>query len=107
MSNLLTTEQIAEFTASGCLFFDSLISDEINKEFLEDIGHTKIDKIDIKKHFENIKSTSSIPRIIAGTPLSESYLEHSPLKKIFNNDVVKGAINSLVGSKCVFTGGPG
>ena len=31
MSNLLTTEQIAEFTASGCLFFDSLISDEINK----------------------------------------------------------------------------
>ena len=101
MSNLLTTEQIAEFTASGCLFFDSLISDEINKEFLEDIGHTKIDKIDIKKHFENIKSTSSIPRIITGTPLSKSYLEHSPLKKIFNNDVVKGAINSLVGSKCV------
>ena len=101
MSNLLTTEQIAEFTASGCLFFDSLIGDEINKEFLEDIGHTEIDKVDNKKHFENIKSTSNIPRIIAGTPLSKSYLEHSPLKKIFNNDVVKGAINSLVGSKCV------
>ena len=56
MNNLLTTEQMAEFTASGCLFFDSLIDDVTNKEFLEDIGHTKIDKIDIEKHFENIKS---------------------------------------------------
>ena len=46
MSKLLTTEQMAEFTASGCLFFDSLIPDEINKEFLTDIGHTDVDKID-------------------------------------------------------------
>jgi hypothetical protein len=101
MSNLLTTKQIAEFTASGCLFFDSLISDEINIKFLDDIGHTEFDKIDIDKHFENIKLTSSIPRIKAGTPLSKSYPESSPLNKIFNNDVLKGAINSLVGSKCI------
>ena len=101
MNNLLTTEQMAEFTASGCLFFDSLIGDEINKEFLQDIGDTEIDKIDIIKHYENIKSTSRIPRIIPETPLSKSYPKNSPLNKIFNNDVVKGAINSLVGSKCV------
>ena len=101
MSKLLTTEQMAEFTASGCLFFDSLIPDEINKEFLTDIGHTDVDKIDIKKHLGNIKATSSIPRIIAGTPLSESYPDNSPLEKIFKNDVVKGAIESLVGSKCI------
>ena len=31
MSNLLTTEQLAEFTASGCLFFDGLISKDINE----------------------------------------------------------------------------
>ena len=101
MSNLLTTEQMAEFTASGCLFFDGLISKDINEEFLNDIGHTEKSKIDVQKHFENIKASSSIPRIPAGTSLRESYPENSPLDKIFKNDVVKGAIDSLVGSKCV------
>ena len=74
--------------------------DEINKEFLFPLLLTKF-KIDIKKHLGNIKATSSIPRIIAGTPLSESYPDNSPLEKIFKNDIVKGAIESLVGSKCI------
>ena len=82
MSNLLTTEQIAEFTASGCLFFDSLIGDEINKEFLEDIGHTEIKNVDsVQKYYQNIKATSSIPRIPAGTHLKEAYPANSPIEK--------------------------
>ena len=47
MPKLLTTEQMAEFASSGCLFFDELIDEQTNKEFLDDIGHTDIDKADI------------------------------------------------------------
>ena len=38
MVQLLSTEQMAEFANSGCLFFDGLIDNETNKEFLNDIG---------------------------------------------------------------------
>ena len=46
MAKLLTTEQMAEFASSGCLFFEELIDKETNKEFLDDIGHTSADKVD-------------------------------------------------------------
>ena len=40
--NLLTTSQMAEFAAKGCLRFDGLIDNDLNQEFLdlfaEDIG---------------------------------------------------------------------
>ena len=31
MPKLLTTEQMAEFASSGCLFFDELIDEQTNK----------------------------------------------------------------------------
>ena len=102
MPKLLTTEQMAEFASSGCLFFDELIDEQTNKEFLDDIGHTDIDKADsINDFYKNIKATSSIPRIPAGTSLKEAFPKDSPLDKIFKNEVVEGAITSLVGSKTI------
>ena len=74
MPKLLSTEQMAEFANSGYLFFEGIIDKDINREFLNDIGHTNIDDVDnIQKHFQNIKSSSSIPRIPAGTPLENAY----------------------------------
>ena len=35
MTKLLSTEQMAEFANSGCLFFEGLIDEDINKEFFE------------------------------------------------------------------------
>ena len=99
MAKLLTTEQMAEFASSGCLFFDELIDKETNKEFLDDIGHTSADKVDsMQTYNKNIKATSSIPRIKAGSPLKNAYPVNSPLEKILKNEVVAGAIQSLVGS---------
>ena len=99
MVKLLTTEQMAEFASSGCLFFDELIDKETNKEFLDDIGHTSADKVDsMQTYNKNIKATSSIPRIKAGSPLKNAYPVNSPLEKILKNEVVAGAIQSLVGS---------
>ena len=61
MTKLLSTELMAEFANSGCLFFEGLIDEDINKEFLNDIGHTDIDDVDnIQHYFQNIKSSSSI-----------------------------------------------
>ena len=37
MTKLLSTEQMAEFANSGCLFFEGLIDEDINREFLNDI----------------------------------------------------------------------
>ena len=83
MVQLLSTEQMAEFANSGCLFFDGLIDNETNKEFLNDIGHTEIENVDnMQKYFQNIKASSSIPRIPAGTPLKNAYPHKSPLEKI-------------------------
>ena len=99
MPKLLTTEQMAEFASSGCLFFEELIDKETNKEFLDDIGHTSADKVDsMETYNKNIKATSSIPRIKAGSPLKNAYPVNSPLEKILKNEVVAGAIQSLVGS---------
>ena len=99
MAKLLTTEQMAEFASSGCLFFEELIDKETNKEFLDDIGHTSADKVDsMQTYNKNIKATSSIPRIKAGSPLKNAYPVNSPLEKILKNEVVAGAIQSLVGS---------
>ena len=75
MSKLLTTEQMAEFASSGCLFFNELIDEQTNKEFLEDIGHTGIDEVDsVQDFYKNIKATSSIPRIPAGASLKDCLL---------------------------------
>ena len=102
MAKLLTTEQMAEFASSGCLFFEELIDKETNKEFLDDIGHTSADKVDsMETYNKNIKATSSIPRIKAGSPLKNAYPVNSPLEKILKNEVVAGAIQSLVGSNPV------
>jgi len=102
MAKLLTTEQMAEFASSGSLFFDELIDKETNKEFLDDIGHTSADKVDsMQTYNKNIKATSSIPRIKAGSPLKNAYPVNSPLEKILKNEVVAGAIQSLVGSNPV------
>ena len=52
MVQLLSTEQMAEFANSGCLFFDGLIDNETNKEFLNDIGYTDIEHVDnMQKYF--------------------------------------------------------
>jgi len=102
MAKLLTTEQMAEFANSGCLFFDQLIDDQTNKEFLDDIGHTKMGEVNlVQEYYKNIKETSSIQRIPAGTPFKNAYSTNSPLEKIFKNEVVDGAIKSLVGDTAV------
>lgn len=101
-TKLLTNEQMAEFTSKGFLVFDSLIPEEINKRFLDDIGDTTTEPTEnINDHYNKIMQSSSIPIVKAGTPLKYSYPKESALNKIISHPVVDGAITSLVGSDCI------
>ena len=99
---MLSDEQMANFTAKGFLVFDSIIPDDVNKRFLDDIGHTTDEPVDtVFDHYSRIMKESSIPIVKAGTPLAESYPTDTALAKIISNPTISGAIDSLVGLDCV------
>ena len=85
-TKLLTNEQMAEFTSKGFLVFESLIPEEINKRFLDDISDTTTEPTDnINDHYNYIMLSSSIPIVKAGTPLKNSYPKESALNKIISH----------------------
>ena len=56
---MLTDEQMANFTAKGYLVLDSIIPEEINKQFLNDIGHTTNEPVDsVHDHYSRIMPVS-------------------------------------------------
>ena len=99
---LLTTNQMAEFTAKGYLFLEGIIESEINNEFINNINKLNEDlSFNIEDHIKKIKTKNIIPFVKPQTPLFSAYPKNTPLSKIFNNKFVAGAITSLVGSNCI------
>ena len=92
--NLLTTSQVAEFAAKGCLRFDGLIDSDLNQEFLdlfaEDIGSDDryVNKV--------------IPNCKPGTYVSRAFPQDHPLSKILAQPVVAGTLKSLIGTNPIF-----
>ena len=92
--NLLTTSQMAEFAAKGCLRFDGLIDSNLNQEFLdlfaEDIGSDDryVNKV--------------IPNCKPGTYVSQAFPQDHPLSKILAQPVVAGTLKSLIGTNPIF-----
>ena len=92
--NLLTTSQVAEFAAKGCLRFDGLIGSNLNQEFLdlfaEDIGSDDryVNKV--------------IPNCKPGTYVSQAFPQDHPLSKILAQPVVAGTLKSLMGTNPIF-----
>ncbi len=75
---LLTSVQVADFVASGFLRFDGIVDDATNKEAMAALE-------------------AGLPGVVAGTPLSQAYVDHPAVTKILDLPQVKGAIASLVG----------
>ena len=92
--NLLTTSQVAEFAAKGCLRFDGLIDSDLNQEFLdlfaEDIGSDD-------RHVNRV-----IPNCKPGTYVSQAFPQDHPLSKILAQPVVAGTLKSLMGTNPIF-----
>ena len=92
--NLLTTSQVAEFAAKGCLRFDGLIDSDLNQEFLDLFA-------------ENIGSDDRyvnrvIPNCKPGTYVSQAFPQDHPLSKILAQPVVAGTLKSLMGTNPIF-----
>ena len=92
--NLLTTSQVAEFAAKGCLRFDGLIGSDLNQEFLdlfaEDIGSDD-------RYVNRV-----IPNCKPGTYVSQAFPQDHPLSKILAQPVVAGTLKSLIGTNPIF-----
>ena len=92
--NLLTTSQVAEFAAKGCLRFDGLIGSDLNQEFLdlfaEDIGS------------DDRYANRVIPNCKPGTYVSQAFPQDHPLSKILAQPVVAGTLKSLMGTNPIF-----
>ena len=92
--NLLTTSQVAEFAAKGCLRYDGLIGSDLNQEFLdlfaEDIGSDD-------RYVNRV-----IPNCKPGTYVSQAFPQDHPLSKILAQPVVAGTLKSLMGTNPIF-----
>ena len=92
--NLLTTSQVAEFAAKGCLRFDGLIDSDLNQEFLdlfaEDIGSDD-------RYVNRV-----IPNCKPGTYVSQAFPQDHPCSKILAQPVVAGTLRSLLGTNPIF-----
>jgi len=99
---LLNSSQMAEFAARGFLRMDAVVPEEINQQFLADIGHVDESEITgIREHYGRMMSSSAIPVVSAGTPLDGAYPDDSALKRLIDLPAVQGAIRSLVGEGAV------
>lgn len=98
-SMLLSTLQMAEFAARGCLRFDAVVPDAINQRFLADVGHVPDAQVDsLWKHYGRIMRSSAIPLVNPGTPIDSAYPGDSAVAELLRLPLVRGAIESLVGT---------
>ncbi len=106
-SILLSTKQIAFFAANGYVELQAAVPSNINERFL-----SAIDAIDRREdgspknlqklsRLGGLMAKSDIPAVPAGTPLYEAFKESTALGALVRLPSVQGAIQSLVGAKCL------
>ena len=81
---LLTTNQMASFTARGFLRFDNLVPVAINQKVMA------------------LFASEQVERPVAGKPLSETYPPDSPLAELMQLPAIQGIVQSLVGPDPLF-----
>lgn len=95
--------EMAEFVADGFLRFDAVVPDDINAQFLADVGEVDTGSLEgIREYYRDVMDASAIPVVRAGTPLSRAYPEKSAIARLLTVPRLRGAIESLVGSEPVF-----
>jgi hypothetical protein len=94
---------MASFVARGFLRFDGIVPNEINEQFLSDIGHVPESEVTSPiVHYGKVMQSSSIPVVPAGSALARAYPEGSALKQIIELPEVEGIIRSMVGRNPTF-----
>ncbi|MBO6555135.1 MAG: phytanoyl-CoA dioxygenase family protein [Pseudomonadales bacterium] len=98
---LLNSEQMASFAARGFLKMDAVVPENVNRQFLEEVGSVPEDGTP-ESFYGHLFAEDSVPVVAAGTPLSETYQAGSANHRLINLPEVAGAIQSLVGSEPTF-----
>lgn len=101
---LLDSLQMARFVARGFLRFDGVVPEEINRQFLAEVGEAADPEPGRKvmRAFGELLGQAKIPEVAAGAPLSATYPQGSAIRRLLDLPLVKGAISSLVGPDPVF-----
>ena len=101
---LLDSLQMARFVARGFLRFDGVVPDEINRQFLAEVGEAAEPEPGRKvmRAFGELLGQAEIPEVAAGVPLAAAYRQGSAIRRLLDLPLVKGAIQSLVGADPVF-----
>jgi hypothetical protein len=100
---LLDSRQMASFVARGFLRFDGVVPDTINRAFLDALGRVDAGNVaHMRAYYGRIMGSDAIPVVNAGTPLDQAYADGSPLEQLLDLPVVRGAVQSLVGSRPIF-----
>ncbi|MCA6278966.1 MAG: phytanoyl-CoA dioxygenase family protein, partial [Phenylobacterium sp.] len=101
---LLPAEAMASFAARGFLRFDAAVPEDINRQFLEEMGDIAPPRPGqkMRRTYGEMLARAGVPQTPAGGPLAQAYPEGSALKRLLDLPLVAGAIRSLVGEDPVF-----
>ncbi len=101
---LLDAYDMARFAARGFLRMDAVVPDEINAQFLAEVGEIAEPQPGrkLRAAYGQLLAQAGIPEVGAGTPLARTYPQGSALARLLDLPVVAGAIRSLVGEDPTF-----
>ncbi|THD64759.1 phytanoyl-CoA dioxygenase family protein [Phenylobacterium sp.] len=101
---LLGALDMARFTARGFLRFDAAVPDDINAQFLEEVGEANYPAPGqgMLMTYGGLLAKTQIPEVAPGAPLSGVYPQGSAVDRLLALPLVAGAIRSLVGPDPIF-----
>jgi hypothetical protein len=101
---LLGALDMARFAARGFLRMDAVVPDEINAQFLAEVGEIAEPQPGrkLRAAYGELLANAGVPEVGAGIPLSRAYPQGSALARLLELPVVAGAIRSLVGEDPTF-----
>ncbi len=99
----LTTIEMAEFVARGCLRFDALVPAEVNEAVLDELPNLEQAKIgSVLAPFTQGDAPPHPDQPASLTPLSACYPEPAALGRFLRLPAVQGIVESLVGPDPLF-----
>ncbi|MDB5429210.1 MAG: phytanoyl-CoA dioxygenase [Caulobacter sp.] len=101
---LLSAVDMATFVARGFLRFDAVVPDDINRQFMAEVGDIPGPEQGRKllRTYTELMAGAAIPEVPAGVPLARAYPQGGAIERLLALPLVKGAIQSLVGPDPVF-----
>ena len=99
---LLDANSMARFAARGFLRFDGIVPEEINSQFMAEVGEAPAPGAKMRRTYGQLLAQAAIPEVAAGTPLARTYPQGTAIARMLELPVVAGAIQSLVGENPTF-----